>query len=162
MRYLHKAFYNQYFSRYDIVVPNAYFQGQVNEMDIAAIRKSGFLDEIEIKRTYADFKKDFGKTSIVWEKTKGRPRPIKMKKHTLIKSGNLPCNYFYFMMPMELAKKCEIPEYAGLFVYKILGKNRINIFEKIKPKRLHNKKLEQQVKYDMLKKIYYKYWKNEE
>lgn len=47
--------------RTDIVVPNLSWGLLNHEADLAIIRKSGYLTEIEIKRSYQDLKKDFDK-----------------------------------------------------------------------------------------------------
>lgn len=157
---LNRQFYKSYFQRYELVIPNAYFKGQSNEMDIAAVRKSGFLDEIEIKLSVADFNADFNKETLVFYKNKiGRRVAKKVNKHKLLRSGKLPCNYFYFFLSEKLAEQCDIPEYAGLITYKKLDKNRILLHEQQKPKRLHDNKLSLEQRFYLCKKIYYKYWR---
>lgn len=56
-------FLAQYRSRYDFVVDNAYIDDM--EMDICAVKKTGYFDEIEIKVTKSDFLADFKKTTSV-------------------------------------------------------------------------------------------------
>ena len=45
--------------RTDIVIPNLSWGLLNHEADLAIINKSGYLTEIEIKRSYQDLKKDF-------------------------------------------------------------------------------------------------------
>lgn len=47
--------------RTDIVIPNLSWGLLNHEADLAIINKSGYLTEIEIKRSYQDLKKDFEK-----------------------------------------------------------------------------------------------------
>ena len=47
--------------RSDIMVPNLSWGLLPYEADFVVLSKSGFLTEVEIKRSWADFKRDFGK-----------------------------------------------------------------------------------------------------
>ena len=103
------------------------------ESDYLTITKSGYVYEVEIKISRADFFNDF--------KHKG-------KKHTLLESGvalndqNNGPNYFYYAVPDGLIKENEVPDYAGLVYLKPWGvtiekeapkinKNKVDI-EKLK------------------------------
>jgi len=50
--------------RYEMLLPNVYVKNSC-EMDLLGVRKSGFIDEIEIKMSKSDFNADFKKTSLV-------------------------------------------------------------------------------------------------
>jgi len=58
---LQALFYIAKQERYELLATNIFLDWQSNEMDLLGIRKSGFIDEIEIKLTKADFKADFKK-----------------------------------------------------------------------------------------------------
>lgn len=56
------AFYQAHSQRYELVATNLYLGWCGGEMDIFGMRKSGFVDEAEIKLSASDFKADFKKT----------------------------------------------------------------------------------------------------
>lgn len=100
----------KYFNyRLNIIVPNISWGFNIHECDIFLIRKSGYVIEIEIKRSIADLKKDFE------------------KKHNHIDKKNRIAE-FYYAIPEELYEKAKdlIPENAGIIViFKYTGsKNR--------------------------------------
>lgn len=119
--------------RYRVVVPNTYPTPNHPEMDLMAIRKSGYIDEIEIKLSVADFRNDFNKTVLVLNNN----RYQRITKHCLLKEGKLLANYFYYLMPKKLYEKVkdEIPDYAGVYCHdglpmllreaKLLHKNKV-------------------------------------
>ena len=87
---------------YDIIIPN-YFFGWY-EMDLFKLSKSGVIYEYEIKISRSDFFNDF-------KKDEG-------KKHDKIKNGQGKANRFFFVVPEDLIKPEEVPDYAGLLYYK--------------------------------------------
>lgn len=87
---------------YDVIIPN-YFFGWY-EMDLFRLTKSGVLYEYEIKISRADFFNDF-------KKDEG-------KKHKQIAQKQGKANRFYFVVPENLIKPDECPDYAGLLYYK--------------------------------------------
>jgi len=133
--------------RYKFIVPNCYLDwSDFTEFDLLCVRKSGFIDEIEIKRTVSDFRADFRKS--------GR---FHLSKHEQLKSGNAPANYFSFLMYEELGAKIEdeIPEHAGLFVLTSTGW----VVEKKKAPRLHTKKIGERTMLKLGEKMMSKYWR---
>ena len=151
------SFYQQYFTRYKIVAPNIFPSRIYGEMDILAIRKSGYVDEIEIKLSKSDFKADFNKTVNKKIKTDYGYKFTKVKKHRTLRSGKCIPNYFSFLVPESIVDEIEIPKYCGLYV--IYENRRNNIFEVKKAPILHKKKdivegLEEQIG----KKMMYRYW----
>ena len=159
---LQSAFQFTTSGRYEILLPNIHYLH--NEMDLFGFRKnSGFSDEIEIKLSRSDYLADFKKTTnIKGEKVEGHNysyhKHKQILKHDAIKQGLYPSNYFAFLMPKELAEKCDIPSYAGLYIY---GENREGvgwIREIIKAPRLHKRRLGSETKYDIAKKAVFKCW----
>lgn len=74
-----------------------------DECDVITISKSLYVQEIEVKVSRSDFKKDFKKVS----------------KHQRLQAGfirgyNKIPNRFYYCCPDGLIKPEEVPEYAGL------------------------------------------------
>ena len=148
-RDLQLAFHIMTFGRYEIILPNIYFLH--NEMDLFGFRKgSGFSDEIEIKLTKSDYLADFKKTT--YHKSERK------LKHDAIKEGLSPCNYFAYLMPKELADQCDIPSYAGLYVYRTNNEGVGYIQEIRKAPRLHTRKLTDEKKFEIAKKAVYRCW----
>jgi len=85
--------------RTNIIVPNLSWGFIQHEMDMAVITKSGYLKEIEIKISKADFLKDF---------EKGHGHIDKLNRIT----------EFYYAMPIDLYTKVKdlIPVNAGVIV----------------------------------------------
>lgn len=110
------------------------------ESDLLLFRKSGIIEEIEIKTSRADFFKDFGKK----------------RKHLRLQSkeGNIP-NKFTYLVPEGLVKPEEVPEYAGL-VY--VGMNDLSaVTVKLAP--ILSQK--QKINYEKLTTNFYTNWRNE-
>jgi len=173
MRRIQHAFYLSTSQRYELLVPNVYLDYRFHEMDLCGVRKSGFVDEIEIKRSVSDFKADFKKTVLTEidshindDKYKGRKvfgagygkfveeRP----KHECLQEGLNNCNYFSFLIPKEIENKCDIPEYAGLYVYYESHDSRLFIAEVKSAPRLHKRKISDNTKYKLARKMAYRYW----
>ena len=153
---LQTAFYRHSFQRYELLAPNVYLQHS-SEMDLMGIRKSGFVDEIEIKLTRSDFRADFkkitrlwGKASALWSKS---DTWVEWPKHECLREGLLPCNYFSFLVPDGLVTVDDIPEYAGLYVLR-----RGHVQELKKAPRLHDRKISTEDKYHTARKMAYRYW----
>ncbi len=85
--------------RRNIIVPNLSWGLALHECDLFVMRSSGYAIEVEIKRTFADFKKDF-------EKRHGHID----KKNRIVE--------FYYAFPEELYEKCKdlVPEHAGVIL----------------------------------------------
>lgn len=151
---LQKAFARTflYFSpRYTFVAPNIKLKGYGWESDLVAIRKSGFLDEIEIKRTLADFRADFKKADYHGAR----------KKHSMLANGELLPNYFYFYTTDELYEqiKDEIPDHAGAIVFMSQWNGWNRCQEAKKAPRLHDDRRMQEKKLIQLgNKMMHRYW----
>lgn len=154
-----KAYRDSEWQRYELVAPNIYPDWQFKEMDILCIRKSGFVDEIEVKLTKSDFKADFKKTVCIECEPyrKGRDTHLTRwndeNKHECLQKGLNICNYFSFLMTEELAEKCDIPDYAGLYVCDGRWIRQIK-----KAKRLHSRKISMELKYKIARKMAYRFW----
>ena len=161
---MQKAFYQHTFQRYELTAPNVYPDWEFNEMDIFALRRSGYIDEIEIKRSKADFLADFKKTIKVKGKKIHRgsysyDEYIDILKHDAFEYGIPHCNYFSFLIPEDLVDKCDIPEYAGLYVYKVNRHGEGRVTEIKTAKLLHKRKISNDMKYAIARKMAYRYWK---
>lgn len=132
--------------RYNFIAPNCYLNwGDFTEFDLLCIRRSGFIDEVEIKRTVSDFRADF--------KKRGK---YHLKKHELLEAGKTPANYFWFLMTDELASKvsAEIPDHAGIYVLR-----HGFIVELKKAPRLHTSKITNTTRVHLGEKMMHRYWR---
>jgi len=111
------------------------------ECDLLAVTRSEFLIEYELKANYSDFKADF----------------TKIKKHKRLASGKGTASRFYYVAPYGILSLREIPEYAGLIVYRKSGQEFLFNEEKKAPK-LHNNHVSPEKLKNLDKAMYYKYW----
>ena len=160
---IQQAFYHHSFQRYELLAPNV-FMSWDNEMDLVGIRRSGYIDEIEIKLSISDFKADFKKISVVEgaKKEVGRNyfhnEQVEIFKHDALQHGLIQQNYFSFLLPETIASKCNIPEYAGLYVFYTDNAGVERIKEEKKAPLLHKRKINEAAKYDVGRKMTYRYW----
>lgn len=150
---LQAEFYRCWSQRYEIIAPNIFYRS--HEMDLVGIRRSRYLDEIEIKLSKSDFKADFKKMVAVGE----MPNWQEKLKHEALAMGELPCNYFSFLLTEELVDACEIPDYSGLYVYDVDKRGRSLIREIKKPPLLHKNKASDNLKADIGQKMIFRYWR---
>jgi len=160
---MQSAFYQHTFQRYEIVAPNIFLDWRFNEMDIIAIRKSGFIDEIEIKTSKADFKADFKKTVTVLDGCREAggfkiPNNVERLKHDCLVEGLNYCNYFSFLIPVELVDEVTIPNYAGLYIARTDRDGIVRVHEEKPAIRLHTRKASEKQKYQIGRKMAYRYW----
>lgn len=135
--------------RYCFVAPNCYLgPADFSEHDLICIRRSGFIDEVEIKRTVSDFHADFKKTARHGQ-----------NKHVALANGLTPMNYFWFLMTEELADKVidEVPDHAGIYIQK-----HGFVCELKKARRLHTRKIDQGTRIHLGEKMMHRYWRQVE
>ena len=110
--------------RRHIIVPNISWGLALHECDLLVLRNSGYAVEIEIKRTFSDFKKDFE------------------KQHKHIDYYNRIVE-FYYAFPEELYDKCKslVPEKAGV----ILCKSSLDYKKRFKVKAYVKKKAKRNI-----------------
>jgi len=148
--------------RYIMMAPNCYTQKD-NECDVFAVRKSGYSDEFEVKLSRSDFRAD-AKKVVRWRRWKKEDQgwqerceinPAFRYKHQALKDGLMTPNYFWFVMPTDLATQVldELPPWAGLIAIKGTVQMVIR-----KPLRLHTNKLTERQKYKLAHKLSYRYW----
>lgn len=153
-----RAWHAQYGRLYERVIDNAYIVDN-SEMDLCAIRTSGYVDEVEIKTTKSDFMADFKKTIVVFYKTprryvSQRGYEKKVVKHEFVGTRFYPANRFSFLVDHSIADFAEsnLPDGYGLYVYKNDDEDDREptpymqftplITERVKPKILHKHKTE--------------------
>lgn len=88
----------------------------IGECDVLSISKSNYIYEYEIKISKSDFKADFKKDKhrLMIEGKGSKERLIKENNQMIKDTWYLTPNYFYFVLPIDLIKVEDIPEYAGL------------------------------------------------
>jgi len=122
-QYITRRLYSNFGYTNQVACHNTYF-GDF-ESDFIYMTMAGYINEIEIKISKADYKQDFKKTKIVNDRdSDGRHCGIKeVNRHELLKSGETGYKGFYFAMPEELAellaskedaKDFVLPDYCGL------------------------------------------------
>lgn len=161
--FLIRNFRNAYLSRYNYIIPNVYIDLGSHEMDIFALRKSGLLDEVEVKISVSDFKADFKKSVTiqypfpVYNEGSSYPaRYGKANKHEKIASGKTPCNRFYFLVPEAISNKISVPDHAGLLVWK---DNDSYGIREVKPAPLlHRTKVDKDFIFSIVSKCHFKMW----
>ncbi len=124
------------------ITPNIYI-GHL-ESDMISVTKAGFIHEYEIKLNLQDFKADFKKS-----------------KHAHMRNSHRQFrNYFWFVAPAGLIDIKDIPEYAGYIEVEIGAKSKeIICYEKKRPKRLHNRKINEYQKAEIAGKLEIRYWR---
>ena len=160
---LEKAFYLSTYERYELIAPNIYLDWGYSELDLMGLRRSGFIDEIEIKVTKSDFNADFKKSlkiqdSLIQQGKYSHYSRRVVPKHECLPKGLAVCNYFSFLLPEDLAEKVEIPVYAGLYTFYVDNAGIGRVREVKKAPLLHRRKLPLEKKYEIGRKMAYRYW----
>lgn len=165
-----RVFLRNYVTRYRLAAPNLLLPGGC-EADILGVRKSGFVDEIEIKISRGDFLADFRKQVQVrnpaYDKTKPHYQQALaglspwewIPKHEALAAGRLVLNYFAFLLPTELAEQClgDVPDHAGLYEFRPdIWDGQIRAVKRAP--RLHGGKVSEQIELDILRKLSWRYW----
>lgn len=123
------------------------------EADFISISKSKYVYEVEIKRSKADYWNDFKN---------------KQLKHSLLKSGKYPVNYFYFCSESDVIQPSEVPSQYGLIHIDKIPYKTPNSRKKFKytitvvknPKALHKKPLDDYLLVKCLSSVVFKYFNN--
>jgi hypothetical protein len=131
-----------------------YYLRSSYECDVMVLSESGYITEYEIKISKADFRNDFKKGhKKYWYDDKYNPQPKHFNKHNQIKEGNRT-NKFYFVTPIGLLDKEEIPEHAGLIE---VGKKYYNTKLIKRARWLHKRKVNDKIFKDLIDKFYHRY-----
>lgn len=167
---------------YDALIPNCYTSHD-NEADLFGIRKSGLCDEFEIKISRGDFLNDRKKIinyrmSEMFIREAGKIKPTEDRlwaekhdhlshqqrkklvapwqkfKYEALTDGDMPCNYFWYILAEGIAELDEIPEFAGVFFILSNG----DLVRKRSPRKLHKKKLDFETRFNLTRKLGYRFW----
>lgn len=159
-RDLQLAFFRYERDRYQLLVPNTFIKDWF-ECDIIGVRESGYVDEIEVKISKSDFKEDFKKKirvdknhCLAEESTDMKTRGYFMNKHRAIQNSESPINYYWMIFPEGVVSLDEVPEEYGVMY--VNDKKRLSVARQAK--RLHNRKADQDFKYNCLRNVGWKYW----
>ena len=154
---MQNAFHRSNFRNYELIGINTFLTLDYSEMDICGLSRAGLVSEVEIKRSVGSFKRDFDK---VIRFSEGHPDHGKILKHDEVKAGRTNSNYFSFLLPEGLVDKCDIPEYAGLYVYRI-NDNGYGVVQKEKsPPLLHKRTINHNLRYNIALGLARKFWDN--
>lgn len=151
-----RAIAQYHHQRFSVMVPNG-FIGSV-ELDFAGIRKSGYLDEFEVKLSRADFLADFRKIVNVKRIQPDPERPYlnieEVPKHEAVQAGRWVANYFHFVIKEGIVTPGEVPEQYGLIVLLDKGGYRIVRDAKL----LHKRKVSDDLKLNLAMKLHWRWW----
>lgn len=125
----------------------------MQEADFITITKDKIVYEIEIKRSKADYWNDFKN---------------KQDKHSILKSGKHPVNYFYFCCEEDIIQPEEVPHPYGLMhiekiAYKDLTTKTKYKYQIVVVKRasaLHKNPLSDYLLIKCLTSVVFKYFNN--
>lgn len=91
------------------------------ECDVIEVSQHLLFHEFEIKISRADYLRDFSKT-IQLPRERRTEADWNKRKHDLLKDRyDLGPSYFWFVCPVGLIDKAEVPEYAGLYYVSEVG-----------------------------------------
>lgn len=161
---LQNAFYRSQRQRYEMILPNIHLQTGF-EMDLFCLRKSRYVEEVEIKVSKSDYKADFKKTVHVKclesESNPALPwqQHTDLLKHQALTEGRIVSNYFCFLVPADLADDIELPPYAGLYVY-TPSRGFPRVACRVSPTLLHKSKVSTDLLYRHTRALSYRYWGN--
>lgn len=131
------------------------------ECDMFAITESGYWVEYEIKLCIPDFKRDHKKSREIWKPWKpGVQQPMESeKKHNLMALGSdRGPSRFYYILPADMIKPEDIPEFAGLIEAWPNPNRSISLMVKKKAPILHRTPAPQKVITQVHQSFYYRYW----
>lgn len=163
-RLIQQSYRNEFHNRYDFMAPNIFVDGGQFECDLIGLRPSGFMDEIEMNCNVSDYKADFKKNSRFggwWDSANQRSVNPRGYKHEQIQAGRLLCNYFSFLVPIDMVKKIDVPDYCGLYGWHQPRKGFFYLkIETIKkgPKLHNEKRVNERLKYLILLKVNHRFW----
>lgn len=136
----------------NFLIPNVYLSAF--EMDLAVITPSGYLWEVEIKRTRSDWKNDLTKGK--WERYRAW--------HNDPAVGNRVPSRFYYAVPYQLVSSGVpdwVPAEAGVLAIDEFADGSRE-WAKVRnvraPKRLHKNRIEQREIVALYRKIYVRFW----
>ena len=131
----------------NIVLPNVATGPVLGEADLLVLRPSDWLEEIEIKVDFQDFKREFT-ADTKQHKHKLLVNGIKGKPHTIKR--------FWYAVSSDIATRVTplIPAHAGL----IVAHRRLEVV-KAAPNLKMARKLTPQERIALLEKAYYRYWR---
>jgi hypothetical protein len=127
-----------------LIVPNIYLH--YSEADLITVQASGYVNEIEIKLTKADFVRDFKK------------RKHQYMAESMIQRRLHTPNYFWFCIPQELLPKIDldIPDVYGMILVNENG--HCPAIHK-RAKIMHREKVTEKQIRQIARSVMYKFWK---
>lgn len=140
-------------SRRSTVMPN-YTPVKWWECDVFEMTQAGFFREYEIKISRSDFKADAAKDKTIWSlNSEGWSQSSVNKHRHLTERSTAGPSQFWFVTPQDLITTAEVPEWAGLIW---MVRSRFLVEQKKAP-RLHNQKLDPEVRNSVYRTAYYRF-----
>lgn len=160
---LQNAFWRWESGPYSIVCPN-YTPNKWHECDIFAVTKAGYMVEIEIKVTKADFKADAAKCE---RETYEHRRALitggvdaRKTKHSRIESRDTSGpSRFYYLLPDGVVDDADVPAWAGIMRARVSNYDgRLSISTTRKAPKLHASKVGEDVLKHCQGVFYWRFW----
>lgn len=163
---------SDFYTQYDIFIPNCYVTHD-SECDMFALRRNGLCDEFEVKISRSDFLHDAKKIvnvrpckpgeHISWAEVtrdlppalvKQTPAPWQKLKYDALRDGDLPINYFTYVVTEGVASVEDVPDFAGFATVDEFGTVTVHK----KAVRLHKNLIPDKQKYLLVRKLAYRFW----
>lgn len=146
---------------HNLIVPNYTPLGWF-ECDIFSITAAGLMVEHEIKVSIADFRADALKCKNEWNGIHGEGAAWdKRSKHSrlIARDAEGPTRFFY-VVPTDMVKNFEVPEWAGLIYVNEHPQHRTLHFSSVKDApKLHGGKCPEVVTNHALGVMYWRFWR---
>ena len=156
-RDIQRWLFNDMRSSHELIVPN-YTPRDWHECDVWALTKAGYMTEHEIKLTVADFRADAEKTRRLYGPTWMPSRAVR-KVDRLEKSDPRGPRRFWYVVPVGLIEKADVPEWAGLkVVERRVGTITGWVYEVKPAPELHRVKCDPKVVEHARGVLYYRFW----
>lgn len=130
------------------------------ECDVFVLTKAGYFTEFEIKLTLSDFKADANKLKNKWECVDGHWQFVEgLTKHQRVEQADPKGpSRFYYATPKGLIPDGLLPKWAGLIEFETMPKSkRLDMMVTVDAPKIHNEKINPNVKEHALKMCYYRF-----
>ena len=135
----------KHFSNLKVIINNCFLFSDSYESDFVVLYDSGYLHEIEVKKTKSDFNEDFHK--------KDKHQMLKERKEADHKKM---ANRFSYACPKGMLTESDIPEYAGWIEVDIVNGEFVCTVMKDAP-LLHKHNVYKDVKDRVFRKLAWRY-----
>jgi hypothetical protein len=143
--HMQRALWGKYRSSTTVMLPNYTPHGWY-ECDLYIVTKRLYTVECEIKRTVEDFRAD----------TRKRTKHMRLAQRT---GPRVPTRFFY-VVPDRLIQVSDVPEYAGLMFYRMVGERypHPRLVEAKAAPRLNTNRVTEKAVRAMRQTSYWRFW----